>query len=123
MKLIYTFVVVFLLNIVINVNADSLVFETNNSTSHSILIDIKVKDVTRNNNVYEGIIDYDTKKVSNLSIIQDTGWEVYAKETDNGLKFIAFNMNDVAINDTILFRLNMNYRDSVNISINDINWI
>lgn len=121
MKRICTLFFVFLLSYVVNVNADTLVLETNNGTENSIAVDIKVKDSTRSNNVYEGIISYDTKKINNFSIIQDTGWEVYTKEIDNGIKFMVFSMDSVAVNDTVLFRLNVNYKDIANIGISDVN--
>lgn len=121
MKRICTLFVVFLLSFVVNVNADTLVLETNNGTENSIAVDIKVKDSTRSNNVYEGIISYDTKKINNFSIIQDTGWEVHTKEVDNGIKFMVFSMDNVAVNDTVLFRLNVNYKDIANIGISDVN--
>ncbi|MGN0966462.1 MAG: hypothetical protein ACI4OP_02575 [Candidatus Coprovivens sp.] len=121
MKRICTLFFVFLLSFLVNVNADTLVLETNNGTENSIAVDIKVKNSTRSNNVYEGIISYDTKKINNFSIIQDTGWEVYTKEIDNGIKFMVFSMDSVAVNDTVLFRLNVNYKDIANIGISDVN--
>lgn len=121
MKKIYSLVIIFLLSFIVNVSADTLVIDTNNVSNNNLLVDIKVKDSTRNNNVYEGIISYDDKKISNFNIVQDTGWEVYTKKVDNGIKFMVFSMDSVAINDTVLFRISMNYKDIASLGINSVN--
>lgn len=121
MKKIYSLIIIFLLSFIVNVSADTLVIDTNNVSNNNLLVDIKVKDSTRNNNVYEGIISYDDKKINNFNIVQDTGWEVYTKKVENGIKFMVFSMDFVAINDTVLFRISMNYKDIANLGINSVN--
>lgn len=119
MKKLLLFLIVLVSCIVLDVEADSLVFGTNNVSGENLVVDVKVSDATNGNNVYEGLLTY-KDNVSNVSIVNEGNWEIYTKEVKEGIKFIVFNMNDVAINDTVLFKVSMNFKDTADISVSKV---
>lgn len=117
-KILFGLVLMFVF--MVGVNAETLSMNLVNENGKTHNFNVVVKDVKGANNVFEGTINYDVKKVDKVALEAVTGWELYTKEENGKVRFIVLNMTGTATNDTVLFKMNTAFREYADVQIDNI---
>lgn len=117
-KILFGFIMLFAF--MFSVNAETLNMNLIKEEGKIHNFNVVVKDVKGTNNVFEGTVNYDVKKVDKITLEAVNGWELYTKAEDGKVRFIVFNMTGTAVNDTVLFKMNTTFREYGEIKIDNI---
>lgn len=117
-KILFGFIMLFAF--MFSVNAETLNMNLIKEEGKVHNFNVVVKDVKGTNNVFEGTINYDVKKVDKITLEAVNGWELYTKAEDGKVRFIVLNMTGTAVNDTVLFKMNTTFREYGDVKIDNI---
>lgn len=117
-KILFGFIMLFAF--MFSVNAETLNMNLIKEEGKIHNFNVVVKDVKGTNNVFEGTVNYDVKKVDKITLEAVNGWELYTKAEDGKVRFIVLNMTGTAVNDTVLFKMNTTFREYGEIKIDNI---
>ena len=105
---------------IVNVSAETLSLKLVSEDNKVLNFDVVVTNVMGANNVFEGEVKYDKNDINSIKLVAADGWELYTKVKDNSVRFIALSMENVAVENTTLFKVNTDVKKETKLTLGNI---
>lgn len=120
MKKIVGLIICFCTFCIVNVSAETLSLKLISEDNKDLKFDVVVTNVMGANNVFEGEVKYDKNDINSIKLVAADGWELYTKLKDNSVRFIALSMENVAVENTTLFKVNTDVKKETKLTLGNI---